>query len=80
MDWRILYVISLEMLYIPFYRAVVLLKGEASAEPFNKTTYYRKNINTCIFGQRSQRAIIDFLSSCEMCVVYCSQCKWTAHT
>jgi hypothetical protein len=38
MDWRILYVISLEMLYIPFQRAVVLLKGEAPAEPFNKTT------------------------------------------
>jgi hypothetical protein len=26
-----------------------------------------------------QRAIIDFLSSCEMCVVCCAQCKWTAH-
>ena len=38
-----------------------------------------KNINTCIFGQRSQRAIIDFLSSCEMFVVCCAQCKWTAH-
>ena len=33
----------------------------------------------CIIGQRSQRAIIDFLSSCEMCVICCAQCKWTAH-
>jgi hypothetical protein len=28
--------------------------------------------------RRSQRAIIDFLSSCEMCVVCCAQCNWTA--
>ena len=34
--------------------------------------YYRKNINTCIFGKRSQRAIIDFL--CRM--KYTG--KWTA--
>ena len=39
MDWRILYVISLEMLYIPFYSGVVvLLKGEASPSGFVKTT------------------------------------------
>ena len=30
--------ISLEMLYIPFYRAVVLLKGSADASPFSKAT------------------------------------------
>ena len=51
---------------------MVLLNAEASGEPFNKTTalvcpYYRKNINKCIFGKRSQRAIIDFL--CHMYVV-----------
>jgi hypothetical protein len=38
-----------------------------------------KYTNTCIVGQRSQRAIIDFLSSCETCVICCAQCKWTAH-
>jgi hypothetical protein len=29
--------------------------------PVLKGSYYRKNINMCIFGQRSQRVIIDFL-------------------
>ena len=30
--------VCLEMLYIPFQRAVVLLNGSANASPFNKTT------------------------------------------
>ena len=40
---------SRDVIY-PVLKAVVLLNS-----------YYRKNINTCIFGQRSQRVIIDFL-------------------
>ena len=87
MDWRILYVISLEMLYIPSRKTRKLNSPPPKPEViltnfFAEPTVLlvpitsrdnRKNINTCIFGQRSQRAIIDFLSSFEMCVVWCAQ-------